>query len=625
MIAKWLRNDTRPTLICVILSGLTLGLSLFSRFHPISAFSVFDPAWIAAVLCGVPIVFGAAEALVTEQDITADLLVSLALVASLITREWFAAGEVAFIMQIGSLLEDFTSERARQGVAALIDLTPKTARRVNGDKTTSIPVEAIQVEDILAIRAGETIPVDGVVISGKTVVNQAAMTGESIPVEKSAGDDVLSGTINQGSPIHIRAKKASADSTLQRMIDLAREADANKAPIVGLADKWATWMVVVALCCAVVVGLLTRQFIRAVTVLVVFCPCAFVLATPTAVAAAIGNLTRCGVLVKSGDALERIAGVDTIAFDKTGTLTEGAPSVVHITALKNGVNENDILAAAAAIEQDSEHPFGQAIAAHYRAEVDGPLPESTNVEVLPGQGIRGKVGGHVVFAGKAAIFESDILNAAMKQAESEGATPIAVSIDREPVGLIALADPVRADAKAAVIALKSLGLRPVMLTGDRPAVAERIASAVGIDEVKSELMPEDKMTALKDLETRGHRVAMTGDGINDALALSSAHAGIAMGGIGSDIAVESADAVLVEGDLKRLPHLFDMGRRAMKKIKINIIVAMILNFTAIVLSGLGLLVPITGALWHNCGSVFVVINAALLLRVKDRFQNKSTS
>ena len=625
MIAKWLRNDARPTLICVVLSGITLGLSLFSRFHPIPAFSVFDPAWIAAVLCGVPIVFGAAEALVTEQDITADLLVSLALIASLITREWFAAGEVAFIMQIGSLLEDFTSERARQGVAALIDLTPKTARRVNGGKATTIPVEAIQVDDILAIRAGETIPVDGVVVSGKTAVNQAAMTGESIPVEKSAGDGVLSGTINQGSPIHIRAKKASADSTLQRMIDLAREADANKAPIVGLADKWATWMVVVALCCAVVVGLLTRQLIRAVTVLVVFCPCAFVLATPTAVAAAIGNLTRCGVLVKSGDALERIAGVDTIAFDKTGTLTEGAPSVVHITALKSGASENDILAAAAAIEQDSEHPLGQAIAAHYRAEVGGAPPESTNVEVLPGQGIRGKVDGHVIFAGKAALFESDILNAAMERAESEGATPIAVSVDHEPVGLIALADPVRADAKAAVSALKSLGLRPVMLTGDRQAVAERIASAVGIDEVKSELMPEDKMTALKNLETRGHRVAMTGDGINDALALSSAHAGIAMGGIGSDIAVESADAVLVEGDLKRLPHLFDMGRRAMKKIKLNIIVAMILNFTAIVLSGLGLLIPITGALWHNCGSVFVVINAALLLRVKDRFQNKSTS
>ena len=620
MIQKWLNNDTRPTLVCVILSGIALVLSLAAHFHPIPAFSVFDPAWAAAVLCGVPIVFGAAQAIVTEQDITADLLVSLALIASLITREWFAAGEVAFIMQIGSLLEDYTSERARRGVEALINLTPKTARRVTDGAETVIPVEQIQIGDTLRVLAGETIPVDGTIVAGSSAVNQAAMTGESIPVEKAAGDAVLSGTVNQQSPIDIRAERESADSTLQRMIDLAREADANKAPIVGLADKWAAWMVLVALSCAVVVGLLTHQFSRAVTVLVVFCPCAFVLATPTAVAAAIGNLTRYGVLVKSGDALERIAGVDTIAFDKTGTLTEGTPAVTSVVSLKDGVSEKAVLAGAAALERYSEHPLGKAITAHFKETDGGALPDCEDVEVLQGQGIRGKVDGKTLFVGKAALFDDETVSAAADRIAAAEATPIAVSADGDVVGLIALADPVRTDAKDAVTALKSLGLHPVMLTGDRGAIAKGIAAEIGIDDVKSDLLPEDKLTNLKVLEKDGHRVAMTGDGINDALALSSAHAGIAMGGIGSDIAVESADAVLVSDDLKRLPHLIDMSHRAMKKIKVNIIVAMILNFTAIVLSGLGLLVPITGALWHNCGSVFVVINAALLLRVKDRFQ-----
>ena len=405
MIQKWLNNDTRPTLVCVILSGIALVLSLAAHFHPIPAFSVFDPAWAAAVLCGVPIVFGAAQAIVTEQDITADLLVSLALIASLITREWFAAGEVAFIMQIGSLLEDYTSERARRGVEALINLTPKTARRVTDGAETVIPVEQIQIGDTLRVLAGETIPVDGTIVAGSSAVNQAAMTGESIPVEKAAGDAVLSGTVNQQSPIDIRAERESADSTLQRMIDLAREADANKAPIVGLADKWAAWMVLVALSCAVVVGLLTHQFSRAVTVLVVFCPCAFVLATPTAVAAAIGNLTRYGVLVKSGDALERIAGVDTIAFDKTGTLTEGTPAVMSVVSLKDGVSEKAVLAGAAALERYSEHPLGKAITAHFKETDGGALPDCEDVEVLQGKGIQGKVDGKTLFVGKAALFD----------------------------------------------------------------------------------------------------------------------------------------------------------------------------------------------------------------------------
>lgn len=617
MIKKWLTNEPKPTLVCVIASGIALALSLINHFHPL--FSVLDPAWIAAVLCGIPIIVGAAVALVTEFDITADLLVTLALLASLFTKEWFAAGEVAFIMQIGSLLEDYTSDRARQGISALINLTPKVARVVKDGVEKVVPVEAIAVGDTLSILAGETIPVDGVLTSGQTSVNQAAMTGESVPVEKETGDELLSGTINQAHPIQMRVDKVSGDSTLQRMINLAKEADANKAPIVSLADKWATWMVLVALGCAVAVGLLTGMFSRAVTVLVVFCPCAFVLATPTAVAAAIGNLTHYGILVKSGDALERLSGVDTIAFDKTGTLTQGHPAVTEIVSLDSGRTEEALLKLAASVEHYSEHPFGKAIVAAYHKRTEDALLSCEKAEVRQGEGIQAEIDGQTVLVGKASLFPSDAVQAEARRIVESGSTPIAVAVSGEPVGLIALADPIREEAKTTVAALKNLGLHPVMLTGDRQTIAEKIAEAVGIDEVHSELMPEDKMAYLKDMAEKGHHVAMTGDGINDALALSSAYAGIAMGGIGSDIAVESASAVLVSDDLKGLLGLFDMSHQCMRKIKQNIVVAMILNFTAIVLSGLGLLVPITGALWHNCGSVFVVINAALLLRKKHDY------
>jgi heavy metal translocating P-type ATPase len=617
LIKKWLTNEPKPTLVCVIASGVALALSLVNHFHPI--FSVFDPAWIAAVLCGIPIIVGAAVALVTEFDITADLLVTLALLASLFTKEWFAAGEVAFIMQIGSLLEDFTSDRARQGISALINLTPKTARVVKDDAEKIVPVEAIAVGDTLSILAGETIPVDGVLIAGQTSVNQAAMTGESVPVEKKAGDDLLSGTINQAHPIQMRVNKVSGDSTLQRMINLAKEADANKAPIVSLADKWATWMVLVALGCAVAVGLLTGMFSRAVTVLVVFCPCAFVLATPTAVAAAIGNLTHYGILVKSGDALERLSGVDTIAFDKTGTLTKGTPAVTDTVVLDPSYTPDRLLQIAASVEHYSEHPFGKAIVTAFRQNSKADFLNCQNVEVRQGEGIQAEIDGQTVLVGKASLFDSDQIQAESKRIVDSGSTPIAAAVSGKPIGLIALADPIREEAKTVVTALKNLGIHPVMLTGDRQTIAEKIAGAVGIDDVHSELMPEDKMAFLKEMSEKGHHVAMTGDGINDALALSSAYAGIAMGGIGSDIAVESASAVLVSDDLKGLLGLFDMSHQCMRKIKQNIVVAMILNFTAIVLSGFGLLVPITGALWHNCGSVFVVINAALLLRKKHQY------
>lgn len=616
---KWLSNEPKTTLVCVAVSVVSLILSLgklLKNLLPI------DIAWIAIVLCGIPIVVGAITALITEHNIKADILVSIALIASIATSEFFAAGEVALIMQIGSLLEDFTASRARKGIESLIKLTPKTARVKRCGKEVTIPVEEVVVDDIVSVIAGESIPVDGVLLSGETSIDQSVMTGESIPVDKKIGDELISGTVNQLGSFEMRATRTCSDSSLQRMIALAKEADANKAPIVGLADKWASWMVGIALVCAVTVGLISGEFMRAVTVLVVFCPCAFILATPTAVAAAIGNLTKYGILIRTGDALERLSKIDCIAFDKTGTLTYGKPKVIGVKSFSSTTTTSEILRIAALSEQHSEHPLGKAIVRCY-TDQGGILTDISEFKVLAGQGISAVVDGFHITIGKPELLKAQGIELAETKTltakyAKQGATVILVAAGKTPLGLIALADTVRRDSSKAVSELKALGITPMLLTGDNSSAAANIASTVGITEIMSDLLPENKMQFIKASAENGNKVCMIGDGVNDALALSSAYAGIAMGGVGSDIAVESSDAVLVSDDIKRLPYLFRITRKSMFKVKQNIIISLIINFIAIILSGLGILTPVTAALVHNFGSVFVVINAALLLREKDR-------
>ncbi|WP_312104015.1 heavy metal translocating P-type ATPase [Pygmaiobacter massiliensis] len=616
---KWLENEPKPTIICVAISVVSLVLSLGGW---LKAVIPIDIAWIAIVLCGIPIIVGAGVALITEHNIKADLLVSLALIASVITGEFFAAGEVALIMQIGSLLEDFTANRARKGIESLIKLSPKTARVKKDGVSTLIPVEEVSVGDILTVLAGETIPVDGVLISGETTVDQSVMTGESIPVDKKIGDELTSGTVNQYGTFEMRATRVCSDSSLQRMISLAEEADANKAPIVGLADKWASWMVVAALICAVITGVLSGEFIRAVTVLVVFCPCAFVLATPTAVAAAIGNLTKFGVLIRTGDALERLSKVDTVTFDKTGTLTYGKPEVIGVESFTDTYNKNEILKLAASLEERSEHPLGKAII-NYCKENQVTYIENDTTQILAGQGLSAQINSSRLLVGKPQFIKESGVDTSIadKSAEdylNKGATVIYVAVDLVVCGLIALADTIREEAKTAITKLENQQIIPVLLTGDNSSAARYIASEAGIKEVHSGLLPEDKMTIIKGFDSEGKKACMIGDGVNDALALSTAYAGIAMGGVGSDIAVESADAVLVSDDIKRLPYLFHVTKKAMTKVKQNIIISLVIDFAAVVLSFFGILNPVTGALVHNFGSVFVVVNAALLLRMKDK-------
>jgi len=617
---EWFINEEKRNILFVIVSAIALVLSLTGMLTNVLS---FDIAWVAIILCGVPIMIGSITALVKEHDIKADVLVSIALIASIYIGEYFAAGEVAMIMSIGTLLEDATARKARKGIEKLIDLTPKTARIKKDGKEEIISAEDVQVGDTLIVFAGETIAADGIITSGNTSVDQSIMTGESMPADKTAGDEVTSGTINQFGTFEMQATKIGNDSSLQRMIQLAKNADANKAPIVKLADRWATWLVLVALSLAGATWLFTGEVIRAVTVLVVFCPCAFILATPTAVMAGIGSATKFGILVRSGDALQRFSRINYMAFDKTGTLTYGKPEVVGIKSFDTTLSSDELLRVTALAEQRSEHPLGKAILKYYLSKGNKPQ-DVQDFTLTTGMGISAKVDGRVILAGNADFLARvnveipDTASNSIEEYQERGATVIYVAIDGRLAGVIALADVIRDTAKDLISELNSLGVRSILLTGDNEMTARFIASEAGIMDVKPNMLPDAKMKVIKEYTDSGKFICMIGDGINDALALKTAYAGIAMGGIGSDIAVEAADAVLVSDNIERVPYLFRMAQRSMKRINFNIVVAVIWNAIAVVLSTVGALNPVTAALVHNVGSVFVVISSALLINNKGK-------
>ena len=612
-------GGTKKDIILLVIAGAALIISILG-VSPLP----FDIAWVAIILCGIPIILEAMIGLITSFDIKADVLVSLALIASVCIGEDFAAGEVAFIMQLGALLEELTVAKARAGIEKLVRLTPQTARRIVSGKETVIPAEQVKVGDVLRVLPGETIPVDGVILSGLTSVNQAVMTGESLPVDKSVGDSVSSGTVNQFGSFEMEAQKVGEDSSIQRMIRLVQSADAGKAKIVGIADRWATWIVIIALSAAALTWIFTGEIIRAVTILVVFCPCALVLATPTAIMAAIGNATKHGFLVREGDALERLSAVKKIVFDKTGTLTNGTPQVVKVKADPIYASKERLYAFCAAAEQFSEHPLGKAIVRCYQQQKGKEMLEAKGFAMLPGRGVSAQVEKTKVLAGNAELFEehgiafSETIAADAEKEIRQGCTVIYVALNGKAAGYLALSDTLREESADMLRKLSELKTEPVLLTGDHESAAQTIAAQLDICEVHASCLPEDKLQWIDAYQKRGERVCMIGDGINDAPSLKKADVGIAMGGIGSDIAVEAADIALVNDEVKEVPHLIALSKRMMLTIKCNLSFSMGLNFLAILLAITGVLNPVVGALVHNAGSVLVIINSALLLRWKRR-------
>ena len=611
----------------VLRQSVLIGLSaaaLVMSFFDVRLLGV-DPSWFAILVCGTPIVLEAAEGLVTRFDVKADLLVSLALIASIIIGEYFAAGEVAVIMQLGALLEETTVARARRGIERLAALTPETARVVEGEDETIIPAADVRKGALVRVHPGETVPVDGVVLKGETSVDESVLTGEPMPVDKTAGDRVMSGSINRFGVFDLRAEGVGAGSTIARMAKLVESADAGRARIVRLADKWATWIVVAALSTAVGTWLVTGEEIRAVTILVVFCPCALVLATPTAVMAAIGCAAKHGVLIREGDALERLAQIDRTAFDKTGTLTTGEPAVTAVKATDSAFTPDEVFRLAAIAEKNSEHPLGVAVLRGWSAKHADPVPSPVRFEMESGSGVSAEVEpGIRVLVGRSkwlltkAVNGIEAAEGAALPFRGEGATAVFVAVNGRTAGFVVLEDKMRPGIRGAVEAIKALGVAPMLMTGDHRAAALHVAAEAGIDAqmVESECLPETKLSRLESLEKSTVRTAMVGDGINDAPALARSWVGIAMGGIGSDIAVNAADMVLVRDDVRLIPWLIRLGRRMMRLIMFNMTLAMGINFVAIVLAATGLMGPVAGALVHNAGSVLVILNSARLLGTK---------
>ncbi|MCI1996887.1 MAG: cation-translocating P-type ATPase [Clostridium luticellarii] len=618
-VKNFFKDEEKRVILFMLLSGISLVVSFFDIGK-----LPLDAAWISIILCGIPIVKEAIMGLVTRFDIKADLLVSIALVASIIINQIFAAGEVAFIMTIGAFLEERTVSKARAGIEKLVHLTPQVARVVRNGTEQIIPASKVQIGDIIRVLAGEIVAVDGIIISGKTSIDQSVMTGESLPVDKETGDQVFSGTLNQFGTFDMKAVKLGEDSSLQRMIKLVRSADASKAKIVGVADRWATWIVAGALSAAILTWFATGEIIRSVTILVVFCPCALVLATPTAIMAGIGNATKYGILIREGDALERLANIQRISFDKTGTLTYGQLSVTTVESFNPSISKEKLLQLTASAEIRSEHPLGKAIIEHIRNISNVSINEPDEFKVIAGRGVQAEIVNHSILVGNIEMMADNNISIPEQMEEKtsrykdDGCTIMYISINGNASGFIALSDTLREDAVDMIKNIERNEVKSILLTGDNNQAACHIAKLVGIDDVCSNCLPEDKISAIEKYQNKNEPVCMVGDGVNDALALKKAYVGIAMGGIGSDIAIDAADIALIRDDIKCIPHLLSLAKKVTKTIKLNLTFSMTLNFIAVVLAVLGVLGPVVGALVHNAGSVLVILNSSLLLNWKGR-------
>lgn len=620
-------NDFLAGLPMTIVAGVFLLLDLVPHLMeefggtPVQlSFLPFDPAWITIVISGIPLLFLAIWRMIHNpgiSKISSALLICIAMFAAIAIGDLFAAGEVVFIMAIGALLEEATTNRAKKGLKKLISLAPTKGRRLMDGKEEMIPAEEIRQGDILRILPGETIPVDGTIINGETSVDQSIMTGESLPVDKGVGEEVFCGTINRFGSIDISATKVGKNSSLQKLIRMVQDAENKQAPMQRIADRVASWLVPVALLIAILAYVFTGNIVTAVTVLVVFCPCALVLATPTAIMAAIGQATKHGVIIKSGEALEKMGKVDTIAFDKTGTLTYGRLDVSDMISFDETISETDLLSLAASAEAKSEHPLGKAIVAYAKAK-EVPLAESTAFKMTTGKGIFAEVDnrsllcGNEKFLTENGVSIDNKVQSALERLRTQGKASILVAEGQKCIGVIALSDVLRPEAKDMVSRLSDMHTRTVLLTGDHQKTADYFARQVGISEVRAELLPEEKVRSIEKLQAENHKVCMIGDGVNDAPALKTADVSVAMGSMGSDIAVDAAEVALMSDDISKIPYLKRLSNATVKTIKASITLSMCINFVAIVLSLMEVLTPTTGALVHNAGSCFVVLIAALL-------------
>jgi Zn2+/Cd2+-exporting ATPase len=575
----------------------------------------------SAVIGGIPLFLLASKAVFIRHDITAGFMASVAMIAAIIVGEYSAAALVVFMFAIGDWLENLTIARADNALKDLSKLVPLTVTVVRAGQEVVLPIEQVVSADIVLVRSGERIGVDGVIQGGSGSVNQSAITGESMPIDKKIGDEVFAGTLNEVGALEVRVTRIGAETTLGQIVKLVKDAQKSQAPVQRIANQYARTLVPVTFGIAVLVYLLTGDITRSITVLVVVCPCALVLATPTAVVAAIGNAAKRGMLVKSGAVIEQVGKVDVVAFDKTGTLTHGQPIVQQIIPL-DGYQAEQILSFAASIERGSEHPIGRSIV---KASLNRHI-EMANVEgfdVLPGYGVTGHVDTRQIVIGNRALLSersivwTEAVDRQVQQLERQGQTVIPVAVDGILKGLITLADTPRIEAQKAIAELKRIGIREViMITGDNPRTAERIAKELGIDRVYAEVLPQNKLQIIRDLQAQGKKVAFVGDGVNDGPALAAADVGIAMGLAGTDVALETADIGLMADEIDRIPQIIELSRQALGVIRQNVIFSMSMNVLSVVLGGFGIIGPVVGALMHEISALPVLANSARLINYR---------
>lgn len=619
-IAHYKHHLLSPGTIVTFTSGLFLGLAglLLLSGQADWAENVF---LTSALVGGVYILNSAIRGLM-ERDFTADVLVSIAISGAIFIGRYEAGAIVAFMLLLGGFLEEFTVASAGRALKELASLVPGTVtiRSENGE--SSVPIDRVLIGDVLLVKSGERIAVDGHVIGGRASVNQASITGESAPVTKERGDIVFAGTLNELGALEVQATKVGSETTLGNIIRLVEQAQEESAPIQRLVNRYAQFFTPIALIIAGIFYLTTGDVVRSITVLIVFCPCALVLATPTAVVAAIGNAARKGVLIKKGEYLEEIGRISIVAFDKTGTLTFGQPRVRDIIPLNNTTGDT-FLALAASAEKFSEHPLGAAIvsaALDRNLDVADPL----EFETLPGLGIRASVEGFKVLLGTRQLLEEEGIRfsqetvAQIDELENQGRTVIPVVIDSVLEGLLTTSDGLRYEAAYAVKALHDAGIRTLLISGDNPRTAALIGAELGISEVYSQVLPQDKLALVRKLQAEGHKVAFVGDGVNDAPALAAANIGIAMGATGTDVSIENADIALLSDDLSRIPQIIALSRKTLSVIQVNIVFSLGVNFIAVALAGVSIIGPVAGAILHELSSLPVIANSARLLGYRHK-------
>lgn len=609
--------STFISICCLIINLITNNHQHQQTFH-------LDIALISVIISGLPILYNAINKLINNKGInkiSSSLLISIGTIASVLIGDNIAAAEIVIIMAIGEILEDRTVDKANIGLKNLIYSTPNQARIINNNNETFIPCQQLKIGNIIKVLPGEIIPADGIIISGNTSINESIINGESLPKDKSINDKVYCGTLNQYGTIEISVTCIWENSSLQKLINLIENSQKNQAPIKTTMDKLASWLVPSALLLAIITGLIKNDLQAGVTILVVFCPCALVLSTPTAISAAIGNATNKGIIIKSGAILEKINYITTVAFDKTGTLTTGNLKVDDVIALTNEVDKINLIKIIASIESKSEHPIAKAIL-HYATVQQIFLVDTNNFNYLIGKGITATINNQNYIIGNQRIMDENSIFISNKEIniintlKNQGKLVILCATDTQLIGIITLNDTLKTESIKTINQLNKLNIKTLLLSGDNLATVKYFANKCNINNLYCNLLPHEKVDIIKKIQANNQILCMIGDGVNDAAAIKIADVGISMGQSGSDLTNETSDISILNDDIYKIYYLIKLSKATIKTIKICISLSLIINLMAIILTWQNLLNPISGALLHNLGSIIVIIFATFLYTKK---------